>query len=283
MDSLSLSAQFPLFLQPDEGKSVFFMSWIIPMIVLFFLGKYFFCQFMASISLRKIFKSMEPRHEEDFVKSLYFTLCIIMSVSIGEYSTRSEIWRSEFEHCFIGFDQHVHSWSLKFYYTFSLAFYSYSGISLAFFEVKKKDHFAMCLHHVITCTTIFLSGLANFPRIGAVILLLFDVCDIFLESAKLFIKAKEEVPATFFFVIFAALWGYNRLYIFPTYVIPVTIKADVLSRSVIPYHMLHITIMVTLFVLNVYWSYFIVKKLVGLKKNGCKKECDDPREQVQSS
>jgi len=280
MDALMIFNHIPTLFESQKG-SVFLMGWLLPLIGFFFVGRIAFCRFMMSIGLRKIFKSMEQKHEAEFIKSLYYTLCVVASVSIGEYSTRSEVWRVDFEQCFIGFPgQHVHSWSLKFYYTFALAFYAYSFFLVALFEEKKKDYVAMCLHHVVTCTTIFLSGHVDLARIGVVILLLFDVCDIFLEAAKLFSKAKEDVPAIFCFVIFVALWGYNRLYIFPGYVIPTIIKGDELADSPVPYLQIHIVIMLTLLALNVYWTYFILKKLYGFIRNGVnKKELEDPREQ----
>jgi len=278
MDSLLIN-QMPFLFETQRG-SVFLMGWILPLIGCFFIGRIVFLRFMLSVGLRKIFKSMEPRHEEDFIKSLYYTLCVIASVSIGEYSTRSEIWRTNIEHCFIGWPNHVHPWSLKFYYTFSLAFYVYSFVLLALFEERKRDHVAMCLHHVITITTIFLSGQTDLARIGAFILLLFDVCDIFLEAAKLFTKAKEDTPAIFCFVIFVVLWLWNRLHIFPRYVIPTIISGHDLSGKTVPYLEIHIAIMIMLFLLNVYWTYFILRKLYGFLKNGVnKKELEDPREQ----
>jgi len=269
----------PSLMESQQG-SVFLLGWILPFIVLFFVGRSAFCRFLGTIRLRKIFKSMEEKHEAEFAKSLYYCLCVVMSVSIGEYSTRGEAWRSDVNLCFIGWPDHVHPWSLKFYYTFALSFYAYLFFLVAFVEEPKKDHLAMCLHHVVTCTTIFLSGQYDLARIGAVILLLFDVCDIFLEIAKLFTKTKEDIPAIFAFVIFVALWFYNRLWIFPRFVIPAIWNADSLARENVPYLNVHVGIMITLFILQVYWSYFILKKLVGFLKNGLsKKEMEDPREQ----
>jgi len=267
-------------LMDSQKGSVFLLGWIPPLIGLFFVARLAFCQFLGTIRLRKIFKSMEERHEAEFAKSLFYCLCVVASVSIGEYATRGEPWRSDVDLCFIGYPNHVHPWSVKFYYTFSLSFYIYSFFLVCLVEERKKDHIAMCLHHVVTCTTIFLSGQYDLARIGAVILLLFDVCDIFLEVAKLFTKAKEDIPCIFAFVIFVCLWFYNRLWIFPRYVIPAIWNSEYNSGTTIPYVNIHLAIMVTLFILNVYWSFFILKKLVGFLTNGLsKKEMEDPREQ----
>jgi len=251
------------------------------MIFLFFAARKAFIQFMLSIGLRKALKNLEPKRELEFIYSMYYTLCLVISVSIGEYATRSELWRVDVDHCFIGWPTHTFPLSHKFYYTFAFAFYAYSLILVAFVEEKKKDYWAMVLHHMVTCTTIFLSGQYDLARIGAVILLTFDICDIFLETAKLFSKIKEDVPATLTFVIFTGLWIRNRLYFFPLYVIPAIVNAEDLSGHEVPYLPVHVTIMITLFILNVYWSYFIAKKLLGFIKNGTKKEMDDPREKSQ--
>lgn len=279
MDALAVMDYLPLLMESQKG-SAFLLGWLIPLVGGFFITRVAFCRFLGTIRLRKIFKSMEERHEADFAKSLYYCLCVVASVSIGEYATRGEPWRSNIDLCFVGYPNHVHPFSLKFYYTFSLAFYIYSFVLLACFEERKKDHLAMCIHHVITCLMIFLSGHYDLARIGAVILLLFDVCDIFLEVAKLFTKAKEDIPCIFAFVIFVALWFYNRLWIFPRYVITAIWNADKLSGANVPFQNLHLVMVFTLIALNVYWTYFILKKLVGFLKNGVtKKEMEDPREQ----
>jgi hypothetical protein len=75
------------------------------------------------------------------------------------------------------------------YYTYCLSFYFY-GVTTVIMDEKKKDFFAMFAHHVATILLVVISGLGNMHRIGAVIMLTFDICDVFLELAKLSHKLK---------------------------------------------------------------------------------------------
>jgi hypothetical protein len=52
-------------------------------------------------------------------------------------------------------------------------------------EVGRSDWIEMWIHHAVTITLITISYLINLQRIGAIIMLVHDIADIFLESAKL--------------------------------------------------------------------------------------------------
>eukprot|EP01114_Cavostelium_apophysatum_P009230 TRINITY_DN22332_c0_g1_i2.p1 TRINITY_DN22332_c0_g1~~TRINITY_DN22332_c0_g1_i2.p1 ORF type:complete len:152 (+),score=14.83 TRINITY_DN22332_c0_g1_i2:422-877(+) len=145
------------------------------------------------------------------------------------------------------------------------------------FENRKKDFVAMFVHHCITLVTLFLAGYIECYRMPIVIMLLFDQCDVVLEVAKLFNKCKEDLLATGTFAFFVLVWMRNRLYYYPRYIIPMCMNAEVVSGHEIPYHKVHIGIILMLCVLNIYWSYFIIRKLiVTLGKNGM--ASGDPRE-----
>lgn len=47
-------------------------------------------------------------------------------------------------------------------------------------EERRKDHWQMMAHHVITIVLMFLSYFYNFTRVGSLIMVLMDYCDIFL-------------------------------------------------------------------------------------------------------
>lgn len=69
-------------------------------------------------------------------------------------------------------------------YSVELGFYIFSIPYLLFFESKRKDFLVMLLHHACTSLLILLSFALNFMRVGLAIMFLHDVCDIFLETAK---------------------------------------------------------------------------------------------------
>jgi len=136
----------------------------------------------------------------------------------------------------------------------------------------------MMLHHVVTIATVGMSGYIQHYRIGIVIMLMFDSCDIALEFAKVFGRCKEDFLSFCSFVVFLLLWVRNRLFYFPFYIIPSIVNAEVLSDHKIPYHKVHVGIVAILCVLNIYWTYFIIRKLIGYVTKGIKKNASDPRE-----
>lgn len=68
---------------------------------------------------------------------------------------------------------------LKFYYLTQTAFYIHQMLILNA-EARRKDHFQMMTHHVITVILMAGSYFSNFTRVGCLIMVLMDWCDIFL-------------------------------------------------------------------------------------------------------
>ena len=58
-------------------------------------------------------------------------------------------------------------------------------------EARRKDHVQMMTHHIITVVLMVASYFANFTRVGCVIMVLMDLCDVLLG-----------VSASFFFYTF---------------------------------------------------------------------------------
>ena len=85
----------------------------------------------------------------------------------------------------------VISHELKVYYTYCISFYLY-GVITTLIDEHKKDFVAMLLHHIVTIGLIYMSACGNMHRIGAVIMLTFDICDILLEAATISHRVKFE-------------------------------------------------------------------------------------------
>lgn len=69
--------------------------------------------------------------------------------------------------------------AVKFYYLIQNAFYLHQVLILNA-EARRKDHYQMMAHHIITIVLMVTSYAYNFTRIGCVIMVLMDCCDIFL-------------------------------------------------------------------------------------------------------
>jgi hypothetical protein len=68
---------------------------------------------------------------------------------------------------------------VKFYYLSQTAFYAH-GMLVLNAEAHRKDHVQMMTHHVVTVVLMVCSYAYNFTRVGCVIMVLMDWCDIWL-------------------------------------------------------------------------------------------------------
>ncbi|KAF9534876.1 TLC domain-containing protein [Crepidotus variabilis] len=77
-----------------------------------------------------------------------------------------------------------HAAPLKLYYLSQTAFYTHQVLILNA-EARRKDHVQMMTHHIITVVLMVASYFMNFTRVGCIIMVLMDYCDIFLPLAKM--------------------------------------------------------------------------------------------------
>ena len=68
----------------------------------------------------------------------------------------------------------------KWYYLAQIAFWL-QQIFVLFIEERRKDHWQMFAHHIITCILLAASYLYHMMRVGHVILCIMDVIDILLS------------------------------------------------------------------------------------------------------
>ena len=73
--------------------------------------------------------------------------------------------------------------AVKIYYLTQLAFYLHQILILNA-EARRKDHYQMMSHHVITIILVLASYITHFTRVGCVIMVLMDCCDIFLPVSN---------------------------------------------------------------------------------------------------
>ncbi|KIK65318.1 hypothetical protein GYMLUDRAFT_38766 [Collybiopsis luxurians FD-317 M1] len=99
---------------------------------------------------------------------------------------------------------------VKIYYLTQLAFYLHQILILNA-EARRKDHVQMMTHHIITVFLLWASYYYNFTRIGCLITLLMDMCDIFLPLAKMlrYLNLPQIFPDVTFGV-FMVSWFVTR-------------------------------------------------------------------------
>ncbi|KAJ7744493.1 TLC domain-containing protein [Mycena maculata] len=103
---------------------------------------------------------------------------------------------------------------VKLYYLTQSGFYLHQILILNA-EAKRKDHWQMMAHHIITVFLLGASYFFNFTRVGCLITALMDLCDIFLPTAKMFRYLDlPQVVCDVTFALFLVSWFITRHVLF---------------------------------------------------------------------
>ncbi|CAH7675832.1 sphingosine N-acyltransferase lac1 [Phakopsora pachyrhizi] len=101
----------------------------------------------------------------------------------------------------------------KFYYLSQTAFWFQQLITLHI-EKRRKDHYQMLLHHVLTITLICGSYATNFTGLGTAVHSTMDLSDILLSSAKMLNYIEAGIFCDSTFALFVLSWIYTRHYVY---------------------------------------------------------------------
>ncbi|KJA30026.1 hypothetical protein HYPSUDRAFT_32065 [Hypholoma sublateritium FD-334 SS-4] len=105
--------------------------------------------------------------------------------------------------------------AVKLYYLTQLAFYLHQILILNA-EARRKDHYQMMSHHVITIVLVLASYITHFTRAGCVIMALMDCCDIFLPLGKMSLYLDyPQMVSDGIFGVFMLSWFITRHILFP--------------------------------------------------------------------
>ena len=111
----------------------------------------------------------------------------------------------------------TNDWSSVFtqlYYGIAASYYLQAAFTSMTIDTQRKDKWVMFSHHIITLILIIGSAYIGRFRMGLLILLIHDVSDIFLYTAKVLHYAKSPWDRSFFF-LFAVSFIVLRLVLLP--------------------------------------------------------------------
>ena len=98
---------------------------------------------------------------------------------------------------------------VKYYYLVAFAFWL-QQLVVVNIEERRKDHWQMFTHHLITCALIFGSYCYHSTKVGNVVLCLMDVVDLFLPMAKILKYLKFRLICDIAFGAFMMVWFIAR-------------------------------------------------------------------------
>jgi ceramide synthetase len=151
--------------------------------------------------------------------------------------------------------------TIYWYYMVQISFYIWMSVSLLW-DVRRKDFYQMGAHHVITLTKLIISYLFQVVYMGALVLMIHDFADPFLEFAKMMNYLKKETASTVSFIVFLLAFVFLRIIIYPIYCIQPAITDSYPFVDEYGYYVQYYTVctcLVALLGLNIFWSVLIIK------------------------
>lgn len=152
---------------------------------------------------------------------------------------------------------------IRMYYMVALGHY-FERFSYEVFKNRSSTSFyTMFFHHLMTILMIFLSYVTGHQRYGVTVLLTHDLNDVFLNLSRFLRESVFPQFASLFFLMLAGTWLYSRIYIFARYILYGlyynAVNLQPLIRRFIFLHYFYVPALVSLFVLNLFWLFQIVR------------------------
>ncbi|EGV63020.1 Sphingosine N-acyltransferase lag1 [Yamadazyma tenuis] len=190
---------YPVYDICNDDAFVVLHGVLLFMFIRSFLMIYVFAPF-ASYTFR-----MDKRAKVRFAEQSWSCFYASFSTIYGMYLYyNSEYW-GHLENLFAGWPHDKMSTSFKAYYLMQIAFWL-SQIIVLNIEEKRKDHYQMFGHHIITSLLCIGSYQNYYMRIGNLILILMDFCDVCLTGAKVLKYAGFSTLCDIMFVCFLLSW-----------------------------------------------------------------------------
>lgn len=146
-------------------------------------------------------KKAKTRFAEQSWMALYYSL----SFCAGWRIYRSLPYFKSLDHLYLGWPHDRMGGFFKKYYLVLMAFWLQQVLVLNI-EKRRKDHFQMFSHHLITCALIIGLYYYYYTRVGNLILMIMDLVDVFLSSAKILRYLGFYTLCDAMFVVFLVLW-----------------------------------------------------------------------------
>ena len=210
-----------------------------------------------------------------FTEVAWKLLCHVFLTCYGAWAVLARTrWMWDSDSCWAAFPNIKVSKAVYWYYMLEFGTFGHEMLAL-FVEVKRSDFWAMFIHHVSTLALIAGSYTLNFIPIGALVMIVHDAADFFLEIAKIFNYMCKARPwaqkiTDFFFVAFAVVFFLTRLVVFPIHVW--WFNSMMVPRKYLGYHYEGLGILnaflFVLICLHTYWMYLIIRMALKMMASG---------------
>lgn len=229
-----------------------------------------------------------------FVEQSWSIIYYTCSFAAGMYLFRqSDYWMSA-TNLWKGWPHYKIPVLTKAYYLVQLACW-FQQIYVLHVEERRKDHYQMFTHHIITCALITGSYYYYYTRVGHVILILMDVVDIQLSLAKVFNYFEWRKLCDTTFGIFMLSWTvcrhgfYNYLVytamtsaieLIPTKCYTEQETGDIIRCFTPAVHWTLVTLLCMLQVITIIWFGMIIRVAINVIRGSA---AEDTRSDDESS
>lgn len=121
---------------------------------------------------------------------------------------------------------------------------------------------------VVTIGLLSLSYVINAVRIGTLVLIIHDPSDVLLELAKCCDYSKRERLKDLVFIVFAVVWTSTRVIAFAYVILYSTVFLSLQFTDPFPGYVLFNSLLVVLYLLQLYWTYLIVDMTIHTIRSG---------------
>lgn len=198
----TLSYKYPGLDSYDIGPDdlYFTIFWIISLLFLrSFLIIYCFKPCAKLLGIKK-FKATQR-----FIEQMWSMFYYSFSWGFGFYLYYTSDYFFDCRNIYANWPHDKLSGPFKFYYLVQTASWFQQSIVI-FLEAKRKDHLQMVSHHVITLLLCTGSYCYYFTRIGHIVLLLMDIVDVLLSTAKILKYCGFQTLCDLMFIVFMVSW-----------------------------------------------------------------------------
>ena len=212
-----------------------------------------------------------PNLLKKFCEAMWRCVFYLFVFTFGMTMLVQSPWFWDNLYCWVDYPRQSVWPSTYYYYMLEGGFY----ISLLFSimgDVKRKDFTEQMIHHMATIFLITFSYVANFVRIGTLVMAIHDISDIFLEGAKCCVYLKFQDLANGLFNVFAVVFILSRIIVYPYVVLHTTwVKSMWLFQPYPGYYFFNFLLLV-LQILHIFWAATIVKMAFLLIRHGAVKK-----------
>nr|GMD39151.1 ASC1-like protein [Ipomoea batatas] len=228
----------------------------------------------------EIKKGPKRKKIDKFKESAWKFLHYFSSEAFALYVCYDEPWLTNTKYFWMGpgdnlWPDHKYKPKMKGYYMYAGGFYIYSIFALVFWETRRSDFAAQMAHHITSVSLILSSYILRFGRVGSMVLLLHEGCDVFMEFAKMSRYSGFYGLSDFSFLGFVLSWIIGRLILFPFWVLKSTsydvvfiLGKDKHGRAEVLYYFMFNALLFGLMLLHIYWTKMILRMLIGKIRNG---------------